>query len=66
MCLKLIWEAKLQFLGTGEIYENFKRTGQLNGYAGFGETPKTFFEKGYKSASLCYMKFDETYPQNAL
>ena len=47
--------------GTGEIYENFKKTGQLNGYAGFGETPKTFFEKGYKSASLRYMKFDETY-----
>ena len=47
--------------GSGEIFEKFKRTGELNGYAGCGQTPKTFFEPGYKTAPVRYMNLDETY-----
>ena len=47
--------------GSGPIFENFKETGQLQNFSGYGEIPKNFFEKGYKSAKLRYMKFNETY-----
>ena len=47
--------------GSGEIFEKFKELGQLKDYAGYGQVPKTFFDRGYKSATVCYMKFDQTY-----
>ena len=47
--------------GTGEIFENFKTTGKIEGYSGYGQIPLTFFEKGYRTATVRYMNFDETY-----
>ena len=47
--------------GSGEMYEEFKRSGALVNYAGYGEVPKTFYDKGYKTASVRSMNLDETY-----
>ena len=49
------------FSGSGEIFEKFKKCWQLKDYSGFGLNPKTFFEEGFTTAPLRYMKFDETY-----
>ena len=47
--------------GTGKIFDEFKESGTLKNYTGYGQEPKTFFEKGYKRAGVRYMNFDETY-----
>ena len=47
--------------GSGKIFENFKKCGKLSGYTGMGENAVEFFDKGYKTANLRYMNFDETY-----
>ena len=49
------------FAGTGPIFENFKRTGKLENYTGFGMTPTTFYEPDFDVAKVRYINFDETY-----
>ena len=47
--------------GSGEIFEFFQQTGLLQKFSGYGEKPVTFFELGFKTASIRKMNLDETY-----
>ena len=47
--------------GTGEIYKDFKRTGKLANYSGFGEQPTTFYEPNFATANVREIKYDQTF-----
>ena len=49
------------FSGSGEIYENFKKTGLIQNFSGYGHKPVSFFENGFDSALSREIKFNETY-----
>ena len=48
--------------GAGTIFDNFRHTGQVNNYTGYGEEPTKFYDrKNYHTAPCRLMNFDETY-----
>ena len=49
------------YLGTGECFESFKRTGLLSEFTGFGQKPAISTEDHYSEAPLRFMTFADTY-----
>ena len=49
------------FAGVGKIYEDFKRTGKLMNYSGFGKEAKTFYEKDFEAAAVRMLNYDQTF-----
>ena len=49
------------FAGEGRIYENFKATGRLYGYTGFGSNPVQSSSQGYEDAPLREVSFADTF-----
>ena len=47
--------------GAGTIYEEFKRTGKLINFTGYGEKPKSFYEQNFQEAPLRMINFDQTF-----
>ena len=49
------------FLGCGEVFDNFKSSGDLNKYTGISGDPKKYYEDGWQDALLRLMKFDQSF-----
>ena len=48
-------------VGMGRMYEEFLKSGKLEGYSGFGTRPAEFNEEHYDEAPLRIMTFSNTY-----
>ena len=47
--------------GCGKMFEEFLRSGQVQGFTGYGQKPKTFYDKNFETADYRLFKFDQTY-----
>ena len=47
--------------GCGEIYENFKKSGLLTKFTGYGEKAASFYDPTFETAPLRELNLDETY-----
>ena len=47
--------------GHGQVFENFRQTGQLEGFPGQGTHIASMFDANFNKAPLKLMRFDETY-----
>ena len=47
--------------GEGYLLEEFKRTGKISNFSGSVSNAKTIYDRDFKDAAFCTVKFDETY-----
>ena len=47
--------------GVGKIYDDFKRTGKIINYTGYGQQATRFNEPNYEKAQFRFVNFDETF-----
>ena len=47
--------------GCGKIFDDFLKYGHVKNYTGYGQKPKTFYDKNFKTADCRIFKFDQTY-----
>ena len=47
--------------GIGKMFDEFRKSGRVKNYSGYGETLKKYGEDGFKDCSVRYIKLDETY-----
>ena len=47
--------------GSGKAFDDFKRTGVLKNFTGFGTNPATYSDSHFQEAPLRFMTFAETY-----
>ena len=47
--------------GTGKMYEEFKKSGQIMHYSGFGKKPTEFYDADFSTTPYRSFKFDQTY-----
>ena len=49
------------FAGSGRVYENYKATGKVFGYTGFGSNPVKSNEAGFEDAPVREVSFADTF-----
>ena len=47
--------------GYGKIFDAFRRSGKIMHYTGYGNEPKSYYDKNFDTALYRIFKFDQTF-----